>query len=400
MPVLIIPLLLIGYFFGVFIFICTMAVLGAGFFLAYRNPEKYRKKLTGYLVNLFVVFFSVFIIVCLIEAYLHLAPPGFLELGKGVQGELSDFQFLKDLTENSFAKSPGAFRILGLGDSFAVNDYHLQKNYHNFLAAALKAGGYPHTEVLNAGVPGTGPGYYWHILEKHGETWKPDLVLVGFFVGNDFGEMEFMLLRGPFIKESGDPIKRWVAYLQFHNLWVYKAIKGQWTLFSEKRRKGQEKKETGGAPEGLFSRQAHLNVEKHRMWIFEKSRRADLDSLWRENADLLLKFKEWCAQRKAPLVIVLFPDEFQVDGDLRREIYQTYHLTADDVDLAYPNRLVGDYCRRHGIFCLDLLPSFQEQGAARILYKLRDTHWNEAGNRLAGELIFNFLEQHHLIPPK
>jgi hypothetical protein len=99
-------------------------------------------------------------------------------------------------------------------------------------------------------------------------------------------------------------------------------------------------------------------------------------------------------------VIVLFPDEFQVDGDLRREIYQTYHLTADDVDLAYPNRLVGDYCRRHGIFCLDLLPSFQEQGATRILYKLRDTHWNEAGNRLAGELIFNFLEQHHLIPPK
>jgi hypothetical protein len=397
MPVLIIPLLLIGYFFGVFVFICTIAILGCGFFLAYRRPEKYRKKLSGYLLNWFVVYLSVFIIVCLVEVYLHLAPPAFLQPGKGVAGDLSDFQFHKNLTENSFAKAPGAFRILGLGDSFAVNDYYLQKNYHNFLAAALKAGGYGHAEVLNAGVPGTGPGYYWHILEKYGTAWKPDLVLVGFFVGNDFEEMEFTFLRGPFIKEPGDPFKRWMGYLHFHNLWVYKAIKSQWTLLSENRQKAREKKETGGAPEGLFSRQAHLNVEKHRMWVFEKSRRPDLDSLWQRNADLLLKIKEWCAQRQAPLVIVLLPDEFQVDGDLRREIYQTYHLNADNVDLEYPNRLVGDYCRRQGILCLDLLPSFQEQAATRTLYKLRDTHWNEAGNRLAGEVIFNFLAQHHLI---
>ncbi|RJR46788.1 MAG: hypothetical protein C4567_01770 [Deltaproteobacteria bacterium] len=399
MPVLIIPILLIGCFFGVLVFISTIVILGCGFFLVYRHPEKYRKKLNAYLVNLSVVFLSVFTIVALMEVYLHLAFPAFLEPEKSVAGDLSDYRFHKNITEKSFAKAPGAFRILGLGDSFAVNDYCLQKNYLNFLAVTLRTGGFEHAEVVNAGVPGTGPGYYWHILEKYGGAWKPDLVLVGFFVGNDFEEMEFTFLRGPFIREPRDPFRRWAGYLQFSNLWVYKAIKSQWTLISERRQKAREKEETGGAPEGLFSRRTHLQVEKSRMWIFEKSRRPELDSLWQKNAALLLKLKEWCAQRKAPLVVVILPDEFQVDGNLRQEIFQTYHLTGDKVDLAYPNRLVGDYCRRHGILCLDLLPSFQEQGEARTLYKLRDTHWNEAGNRLAGELIFDFLAQHHLILP-
>ncbi|MBI4644927.1 MAG: hypothetical protein HY743_14620 [Deltaproteobacteria bacterium] len=169
------------------------------------------------------------------------------------------------------------------------------------------------------------------------------------------------------------------------------------TLILEKRRKLQEQEEARVTREGSFSRQAFLGIEKNRMRIFEKGKKADLDRLWKRKADLLLKFKEWCAQRQIPLVIAIIPDQFQVDQDLRQEIYQTYQVSAADLDLTYPNRLLSGYCRQHGILCLDLLAPFQEQGASQTLYKLRDSHWNEAGNRLAGEHTFNFLTQHRLV---
>jgi hypothetical protein len=47
-----------------------------------------------------------------------------------------------------------------------------------------------------------------------------------------------------------------------------------------------------------------------------------------------------------------------------------------------------------------LLGPFQAEAKARRLYALRDTHWNAAGNRLAADLIYQYLEVHHLVPAR
>jgi len=59
-----------------------------------------------------------------------------------------------------------------------------------------------------------------------------------------------------------------------------------------------------------------------------------------------------------------------------------------------------NFCRTHNIHCLDMLGQFQEQGKTGMLYASRDTHWNEAGNRLAADLIFKYLEKNRLLPPR
>lgn len=41
---------------------------------------------------------------------------------------------------------------------------------------------------------------------------------------------------------------------------------------------------------------------------------------------------------------------------------------------------------------------FQERGRTATLYRFNDTHWNEAGNRLAADLIFHYLQAHGLGP--
>ena len=378
-----------------------ISILSIGYLLVYNNPERYKNRLISYLKNISVILCSLFIIVVLIEVYLHLAQPEFMEFQNSIVGDLSDYksQGCDYVNEKTFIKPEGAFRILSIGDSFAVSEYKIQKNYHNYLSAALKSAGYNHIDLVNAGMQSEGPGYYWHILEKYGDSWKPDLVLVGFFVGNDFEEMDLIVHRGPFIRESQDPYTRWRGYLKFQNFWLYRVAKGKLTLMVEKRLKAKEKKEAQVTQESSFSNMAFLYIERKRIWIFEKDKRADLDRLWQEKSNRLLKFKEWSAQRGVPLVILIFPDQFQVDRNLRQEICQAYGLSADNFDPAYPNRLISEYCRQHGIDCLDMLGPFQEQGGARELYKLRDTHWNEAGNRLAGELIFNYLTANRLLQP-
>lgn len=400
MLILIIILLVLSLFLSSYVFFIMLLILGVCGLLAYINPELYKNKLKSYLTNILVVLSSIIILIVIVEVYLHLVKPSFLDIRYSFVGELSDYQDQGNLDQSSFIKPPGAFRILGLGDSFAVSDYRLNKNYHNYLSRALKAAGYENTEVVDAGVPGIGPGYYWYILKKFGDRWKPDVVVVGFFVGNDFEESEFIMHLGPYIHEPRDPVRRWWGYRKLSNFWVYKLVKGKLIVATEARRRTAEEKTAKGAPEGSFSHQGYLEIEKNRIWVFEKDKQARLAEMWPKDAAILLKMQKWCAHRKVPLVIAIFPDQFQVDRKLRQDIYQAYQLRADDFDLSYPHKLIADFCRQHRLHCLDLLAPFQKLGASQTLYKLQDSHWNEAGNRLAADLIFTYLTAHGLAGPR
>jgi hypothetical protein len=84
-------------------------------------------------------------------------------------------------------KPPGAYRILGLGDSFAFGAVPYRYNYLTLLGQELKQQN-PAMEVVNLGIPGIGPREYLALLVREGLALKPDAVLLSFFVGNDFEE--------------------------------------------------------------------------------------------------------------------------------------------------------------------------------------------------------------------
>jgi hypothetical protein len=83
---------------------------------------------------------------------------------------------------------------------------------------------------------------------------------------------------------------------------------------------------------------------------------------------------------------------------LRDEIFKKYVQGQDPLDLSFPDQLLVQFCKKNNIHCLDMLANFQKQAQSTILYRLNDTHWNEAGNRLAAELIFHYLQQNQLAP--
>jgi hypothetical protein len=358
------------------------------------------KRLNRFLINFTVIVVTFFVITVLSEAWLQLYPHRLTGIdGVETVGEFSDYTSRGYLTADVFNKKKDVIRILTLGDSFSIYLKDKGKNYNNFLQQRYLANDKGAVEVVNAGMEAMGPGYYWHILQKYGDLFKPDLVLVGFFVGNDFQEAEFYVFIGNFINEPKDLTKRYSKYYQFRNWRLYRLLKNKYVRYREAEKREQEAKTLPPQQIGTFSQDTFLKVEKDRSWIFDKKNRKLFQQKFDECAAVILKMKDWCDRRKIKLVIAIFPDQFQVDEELRGSVFARYKdIHQKDFDLSYPDNLIMNFCRAHDINCLDLLGPFQAMGKSRQLYALRDTHWNEAGNRLAADLIFQYLEENHLLP--
>ena len=81
--------------------------------------------------------------------------------------------------------SAAGFRILGLGDSFTFG-YGVEED-DAYLARLERALADRRVEVINAGLAGMGPDNEARLLAADGPGLRPDLVLVGFYVGNGYG---------------------------------------------------------------------------------------------------------------------------------------------------------------------------------------------------------------------
>jgi hypothetical protein len=360
------------------------------------------KKLNSALQNIAVSVVTIFCLTILGEIWLQLYPHRFTGIdGVDTVGEFSDFTSRGYLTEDIFNKKKDVVRILGLGDSFSVYLTNKKQNYNNFLQQEFIGSGKAEVEIVNAGMEGMGPGYYWHILNKFGDLFKPDLVLVGFFVGNDFEEAGFTVLIGNFISEPKDFIKRYSRYYQFSCLRLYGLLRNKYIRYREAQLKEQEAKRQPSQHVGTFSQASFLEVEKRRSWMFDKNNWELLHQQWRECSEVILKMKDWSDRRKIKLVIAILPEQFQVDQALREAVLTKYkNIAENNLDLSYPDNLIVNFCRTNNIHCLDMLGQFQEKGKTRLLYALGDSHWNEAGNRLAADLIFEYLEKNQLLPPR
>jgi hypothetical protein len=87
------------------------------------------------------------------------------------------------------AKPAGTIRIVILGDSFswAGGD----RNYVDLLRGKVKVR-HPDAaiDVINAGYPMTHTGEQLEVLEKYAFQYDPDVVVLSFFAGNDFGDAD------------------------------------------------------------------------------------------------------------------------------------------------------------------------------------------------------------------
>ena len=263
-----------------------------------------------------------------------------------------------------------AYRILGIGDSFAFGIVPYDNNYLTLLESGLQQKS-SNVEVFNMGIPSTGPKDYLSLLVREGLDYHPDMVLISLFVGNDFLES---------IKS-----RKWYTYSYVTSFFHYAiALQRKYDRHAV-HGEGQYCDDCV-----YFNEDAYIKLEKERSFIFVPESRdflKALDSL----IETLAKIQEICNKNGIKLVVLIIPDEVQINPQLQSEVRKRLATEGQGWNATQPNEKLAEKMKAMDIDCLDLYPYFLEEAHKRQLYRPRDTHWNIAGNQFAATIIKNHL---------
>lgn len=313
------------------------------------------------------------------------------------------------------SKGPTALRILGLGDSFAfgfgVNE---EETYLARLEALLNDG---KAEVINAGLAGMGPDSEARLLEMEGPRLDPDLVLVGFYVGNDLIDV---LTRGRRARLRDGPLEsrdatqeRWSrplrpgqilsaplgplprpetsglkARLRAHSH-AYRFLTSRYAAL-----RTWWRRRASGVPRGEFT---PFNEEafclKHYPPEFEEA--------WAQTKVIFCMMKDWCDRHGSRIAIVAIPTRSQVYPEIWEEVRRTYGLRDEDFDLDKPLAKLNALGEEAGISVIDLLPALRRASSqpGERLYYPRDPHWTPRGHAVAAEELIAQLRSRGLLDP-
>jgi hypothetical protein len=314
---------------------------------------------------------------------------------------------------------PDVYGIVGLSDSFGDVGTLTSTNYHDYLQRRFQLDGYRHSQVINVSVPGYDTPEEVVYLPKYALKYKPKVLLHGFFVGNDTDMCDgtFCTLPGSFMTHVPDfqllSPKTWAITQWFHDLeWVAEQRRqlppggAEWWKLSKLPDHvipgdhldpvGQppepDENPSYGMPVSRFSRILEA-YSAHYLPGYVSSR-----AWWGVRANLVRMFR---ASREAGAqhVIVLFPDQLQIDEDLQKNFLRNPRHANRPYDFTQPQRLVAELARENGVPVIDLYPAFKSFARGGSLYLKRNTHWNSRGNWLAAKEIYEGLVRLSLLGP-
>jgi len=288
-------------------------------------------------------------------------------------------------------RQPGIYRILFVGDSFSWKGLQ-EWNYTVVLEQMFEEhfGGH-RVDVINAGYTMTATGEQLAMLRKCGLQYNPDLVVLGFFVGND------VLDASRFRKRIVVGDTYFDIDARNERLFLGRPMVGQSRLlaFVKQRWKAHTSTEKSHGPDhtDLFERDVYLEIERQRMQVCETNRvgRGEFSEQYTVACEDIAAMRDLLQPRRIGFTVALFPDEFQVEDELARDVFEKFALKPEDYDLALLQKKIGACASGLTIPCLDLLDAFRAHGVTNDLYLPRNTHWNEAGNRLAAQVLFDYL---------
>ena len=105
-----------------------------------------------------------------------------------------------------------------------------------------------------------------------------------------------------------------------------------------------------------------------------RNKRDEFEELFRLTTESLLVLKQKVAESGAGLVLMLIPDEYQVNPEVTQAVLKATGRSIKDYDLDLPQRRLSEFLKANEISYLNLLPAFLERGQEQPLYKLYDTH--------------------------
>lgn len=312
-------------------------------------------------------------------------------------------------------KPAGRRRMLAVGDSFTFAPVPYPQGMATLAEGLLRlscAG--QELDVLNMGVMGAGPPEYRILVELGAPRFAPDLVLIGFFVGNDAPDLHRHV-------HDRSPLER---ALRRSLLWTLakNLVRARGGL-----REARLPERVGTAPAGaavgpggtlvagmqelspddpalvgpLLSDAAYQDVLASDLGRFYRPRdEREIEAAWQPTLADLDAVHRAATRAGSRTALAILPSVLQVDADLRAATVARIAgslryrgLSAAEIDPDLPNARLREFARARGIPLVDLTPVFAAEpaGAGEALYKLSDNHWTPRGNRVAARALAPFL---------
>jgi hypothetical protein len=272
---------------------------------------------------------------------------------------------------------PGDVRVLVLGDSFMFG-YGVDDA--NIMCARLPAALTQRTpgasyDVLDAGVPGYGPLEYRLRYEELRDAFRPRVVVIGIYVGNDLFDClreapENTVQQGFLVSTSAPHFSAWRAWIRL-NLHSYRLASS--VLQRIRLTKRDDREIYADKLSAMFV--GHPGAEGP----------AGRDP-WPQFEVAMRKLIGEIRADGLEVIPVIVPMRIQVDGDAWARFVREIGKGQPDLDRFLPQTRMRALFAELGVPYLDLTPVFAAQGAGDNFLRL-DGHWSARGHALATEYV-------------
>lgn len=323
-------------------------------------------------------------------------------------------------------KDPGTYRILILSDSFNWAGGR-EGNYTTFLEQKFEQYyGKHRVDIINAGYPGTHTGEQLEILRKYGLQYQPDLVVLGFFVGNDFVDAEperkRIIVNDLYVDINRDQELIIFGYpiIPQSRFWLF--LQQKYKIFSELSKSQPQPFSSPFSPpppvnpQSIFPLIANQPTAKPptitpapppslSLETFLTLERARLEfcntyplyqtGAYQPQIDYILErigeMQTLLSNQNIQFLVAIYPDEFQVNDQLFQTIMERFNVKPEYYERECQQNILKPFLTDKNIPYIDFLEPFKQAQKQQPLYLVQEPHWNGAGNQLAADLLFQTL---------
>lgn len=324
---------------------------------------------------------------------------------------------IRDISLNSFGmrdrerviqKEASTTRIAFLGDSIVEG---VQVADDEVLTRRMEALFNDGTEVLNFAVSGFGTLQEYIEYKELVRQFKPDIVVLGFYTGNDMRnnsrELE-TLYNGsaperPFLIKQEDG--KWgfvpVPPKEGSQNSVILFLKRHFALYRlvwyEKNRIPSLLGRALDAQDKTSEKEGTDNLNANLANLFVPTAGPEFAGAWEVTEHVIREFRDAVRADGAQFVLVLIHDPVAMEADPKAALERAYGTTLPDgYDAEYPQRRLLAFARKEHIPALDLTPIFKAYRDEHHLVSpyfsfAHDGHWSALGHSLAAEAVAKYL---------